>query len=515
MTLALLARPTGWQGDRMPLPEVRTAPRLAVGEAASVLVVLVGPDAAAEQPVLPGGLGAVLETAGGPAEAFLVGHLARASSPTRAGASVELPLIEGLLRSVLLVGHGDATTRSLRQAGAAVGRTLRDRRPGTRGTVVVAGLGEASSEGVRAFVEGLSLAAYVYRYAGTDAVAADVLLLVPDSRVEAVRRAQVTARAVHLARDLANTPSLTKTPAWLAERAVEHAPGAVHVSDEVELAARGFGGILAVGMGSVRPPRLVELTYTPARSRGERLKHVVLVGKGITFDSGGISLKPSDGMIAMKTDMAGAGAVLSVISALPALDVRVRVTGLLACAENMPSGSAMRPSDVITHYGGRTVEVLNTDAEGRLVLADCLAYADSKLHPDAVVDVATLTGAVSVALGKRDAALFSNDDDLARALEAASASSGERVWRMPLVEDYRPAVESTVADLTNVPEKPARFSGGSIVAALFLREFAGARPWAHLDIAGTGRADADADELTKGATGYGVRLLLRYLESFA
>ena len=372
-------------------------------------------------------------------------------------------------------------------------------------------------DGVRAFGEGLALAAYAFGRVAADLPGLDVTLLVDDRRAEAVRRAQVTAQAVHLARELTNTPSSTKSPAWLADQAVAATPKGVtvRVLDEVELAAQGFGGILAVGMGSVRPPRLVELTYSPKTSRGERLPHIVLVGKGITFDTGGISLKPSDGMIAMKTDMAGAAAVLSVITALPALGARVRVTALLCCAENMPSGSAMRPSDVIRHYGGRTVEVLNTDAEGRLVLADGLAYADAHLAPDFVVDIATLTGAVGIALGRRDAALFANDERLAAGLERAAADSGERVWRLPLVEDYRPALESLVADLANISMQPAKYSGGTITAALFLREFAGSRAWAHLDIAATGRSDGDADELTKGATGYGVRLLLRWLESFA
>jgi leucyl aminopeptidase len=326
----------------------------------------------------------------------------------------------------------------------------------------------------------------------------------------------VTARAVHLARDLANAPSSTKSPTWLAEQAtaVARAAGvAVRVLDEDDLAVQGFGGLLAVGMGSVRPPRLVELTYTPTGPRSDPRPHLVLIGKGITFDSGGISLKPSDSMPAMKTDMAGAAAVLAVLSAAVELQVPARVTGLLACAENMPSGSAMRPSDVITHYGGRTVEVLNTDAEGRLVLADCLAYADARLRPDFMVDIATLTGAVGIALGRRDAAMFATDERLARALNRAAEASGERLWRMPFVEDYRPAVDSDVADLSNVAIKPARFSAGSIVAALFLREFVGERAWAHLDIAATGRADADAEELTRGATGFGVRLLLRWLES--
>ena len=241
---------------------------------------------------------------------------------------------------------------------------------------------------------------------------------------------------------------------------------------------------------------------------------MVLVGKGITFDSGGLSLKPTDNMKAMKTDMAGGAVVMAVMSALGALGVRARVTGLVAAAENMPSGSAMRPSDVITHYGGKTSEVLNTDAEGRLVLADALAYADAELDPDVIVDIATLTGAARVALGQRYGALYATDDDLATALTRAGAASGEPMWRMPLVDDYRQAIESRVADVANI-DQPAttgeRLGGGSIMAALFLREFVGGRRWAHLDVAGPGRATSEDAELTRGATGFGARALLGWL----
>jgi leucyl aminopeptidase len=244
-----------------------------------------------------------------------------------------------------------------------------------------------------------------------------------------------------------------------------------------------------------------------------RTRHVVLVGKGITFDTGGLSLKrPSDSMVAMKTDMAAGGAVIAVMGALRALGVRARVTGIVAAAENMPSGSAQRPGDVLTQYGGTTVEVLNTDAEGRLVLADALAYADSQLAPDYLLDLATLTGAASVGLGKRHGALYTSDDDLAAALLDAGETSGDRLWRMPLVEDYRAALESSVADVCHVSTDPT-FNGGSITAALFLREFAGQRRWAHLDIAGPARADSDEHEVTKGATGFGTRLLLRWLQT--
>jgi len=209
--------------------------------------------------------------------------------------------------------------------------------------------------------------------------------------------------------------------------------------------------------------------------------------------------------------MGGAAAVLGAMSALADLAIPVRVTGLLAIAENLPGADAMRPGDVITPYGGaRTVEVLNTDAEGRLVLADALAYADRVLNPDVVIDLATLTGAATLALGRRDAPLYASDDRLAAALERAAAATGERVWRMPLVDDYRSAISSGVADLANAAT--GGMGAGSVMAALFLREFTGGRPWAHLDIAGTGRSDRDVDELCKGGTGYGVRLLLRWLQ---
>jgi leucyl aminopeptidase len=217
----------------------------------------------------------------------------------------------------------------------------------------------------------------------------------------------------------------------------------------------------------------------------------------------------------MKTDMGGGAAVLGALRAVADLKLPIKVTALVAAAENMPSGSAQRPGDVIRHYGGTTVEVLNTDAEGRLVLADAIAYADRDLKADVIVDVATLTGAMPVALGKKTAGLFSSDDDLAAQLLAAAEASGERAWRMPLVDDYRHALDSPTADLRNIGQPKLKLGGGSITAALFLREFAGGRPWAHFDIAGPGRSDADDDEITKGGTGYGVRLLTRWLEQLS
>ncbi len=319
------------------------------------------------------------------------------------------------------------------------------------------------------------------------------------------------ARATALARDLVNTPPRELSPDALAKAAASACTDLeVRVRDDAALREEGFGGLCGVGQGSSRPPRLVEITYDGGGGR-----HVVLVGKGITFDTGGLSLKPTASMLDMKSDMGGAAAVLGAVRAAADLQLPVKVTALLALAENMPSGDALRPGDVLTQYGGRTVEVLNTDAEGRLVLADALAYADTVLAADVVVDVATLTGAMPVALGKRIAGLFSDDDALSAALEAAADVSGERLWRMPIVDDYRQALDSPVADLRNIGDPKRKLGGGAITAALFLREFTGGRSWAHLDIAGPAMAGGDDEELTKGGTGYGVRLLTAWLQDLA
>jgi leucyl aminopeptidase len=418
-------------------------------------------------------------------------------------------------RLVLAAGFGDQSPRDNRRAGAAIARRLKSVE-----SAAITAVRRAPAAHVQALAEGLLLGGYTFKVtnAPKPETLASITLVVdhPDVMASALRAGVVHAAATRLARDLANTPSSTKTPAWLGKQASGLARRSgieVRVRDEKELRAGGFGGIVAVGMGSANPPRLIELSYTPDAATAVA-GHVVLIGKGITFDSGGLSLKPNAGMIAMKTDMAAGGAVIAAMSALRDLGVRVRVTGLVPAAENMPSGSAQRPSDVITQYGGTTVEVLNTDAEGRLVLADALAYADAKLDPDVIVDLATLTGAISSGLGKRHAGLFANNDRLATTLLAAAESSGEGLWRMPFVDDYRSSLESSIADLTNVAAKSGKeFSGGAIVAALFLREFVGRRRWAHLDIAGAARAEAEEHEVTKGPTGYGVRLLLHWLSA--
>ncbi|MCA1721816.1 MAG: leucyl aminopeptidase [Actinobacteria bacterium] len=441
----------------------------------------------------------------------LTGLLARESAKGEAGEIVSAPQPEGDLERVLAVGVGDGTPASLRKAGAAAARKAKG-----AATLAIDLRGAAlDGEGVRALLEGALLASYGFtrKKESEPRTLHTVTLVVPDAQQVQpyVDRAIAVTRATAAARDLVNTPSLDKTPQWLADAARGLLKGlTVRVRDEKELAKQGFGGIIGVGQGSTRPPRLIEVTYDGGGSR-----HVVLIGKGITFDTGGLSLKPNDGMLAMKSDMGGGAAVLGTLRAIADLGLRIKVTGLVAAAENMPSGTAQRPGDVLRQYGGTTVEVLNTDAEGRLVLADAIAYADRDLKADVIVDVATLTGAMPVALGKKHAGVFVSDEALAGQLLAAAEASGEKAWRMPLVDDYRHALDSPIADLRNIGQPTLKLGGGSITAALFLREFAGGRPWAHLDIAGPAMSGADDDELTKGGTGYGVRLLTRWLEQVA
>ena len=411
--------------------------------------------------------------------------------------------------TVHLVGIGDGDAAALRKVGAAVVRAASD-----VAAVRVAAPTGADPDAIGGLIEGALLAAYRFTLASKAEPPAlrRVTVVVDDpDRYAAVRaRAIAVATATHLARDLTNTPSVQKTPAWFAAQAVKatgkHGVTAV-VREPDRLAEEGWGGILAVGGGSTRGPRLVELTWAPKGAK----KHVVLVGKGITFDTGGISIKPMQGMQLMKKDMGGGAAVIGAVLAAALLELPVKITVLVPMAENMPSGTSYRPGDVVRHYGGRTSEILNTDAEGRVVLADALAYADKKFAPDVLIDLATLTGAQSVALGKRTAALYADDDVLATALSDAAEAAGERVWRMPLPDDYVEKLDSEVADLNNAAEGGA----GSVTAALYLREFAGSTRgrWAHLDMSGPSWSDSASDELTKGATGWGVRTLVRWLES--
>jgi leucyl aminopeptidase len=420
---------------------------------------------------------------------------------------------------VMLVGLGaEATESAFRAAAGTAARAS----GGDRRLILDAA---AADDGIlAALLEGSAIGAYVYEgrpRGDEDRSPASDIVVVGSSRAsdELVRRSGTVAEAVRLTRDLVNTPPSAQGPDDLARAAVDAASGLpidVRVWDEAELASDGFGGILGVGSGSVRPPRLVRLDYVPEGAAG----HLAIVGKGITFDSGGLSLKPPVSMVGMKYDMAGAASVLAVVVAVARLALPVRVTGWMCIAENMPSGSAIRPNDVLTIRGGTRVEVLNTDAEGRLVLADGLRAATEE-HPDAVIDIATLTGAQMVALGTRYSAVM-GEDALLRRITDAAKRAGELVWPMPLPSELRARLRSEVADITNAT--PGNTAAGMLLAGVFLREFVGASseepgasavPWAHLDIAGSAQNDgAPYGYVAKGATGVLVRTLIGVAEQF-
>jgi leucyl aminopeptidase len=366
-------------------------------------------------------------------------------------------------------------------------------------------------------VEGVLLARYRYdafKQPAAGTVLTDLTLVAAPERFDAVtqgaERGRIIATAAQLARDLVNTPPAYLTARRIAEVATAIAADrglGIEVFDKDALVQLGCGGLLGVNAGSVEPPRMIKLTYRPKGASGESVTaagHLILAGKGITYDSGGINLKPGDSMHGlMKMDMSGAAAVLGAMSALSALGCPTAVTGYLMCTDNMPSGSAQKMGDVLTIRGGKTVEVLNTDAEGRLILADALVLAVEE-HPDAIVNIATLTGACLRALGDQIAGLFSNHQGFVEQVRAASRQTDESVWQLPLDQRYRKQIDSSIADLKNMGgEHP-----GAITAALFLAEFVGNVPWAHLDICGPMYAESDESWRPKGATGYGTRLLI-------
>jgi leucyl aminopeptidase len=413
-------------------------------------------------------------------------------------------------RAVALVGLGkrervDASV--LRRTAAGAARRLS--KHGSIGTTLHDALGGDAA--ASAVAEGFLLGSY--RYAGHKSSPATQTMQrveLVGASAQAVERGRTLGEATRFARDLINEPAATMTPETLARHAREVADVnglECTVFDESELRERGFGGVLDVAKGSSTPPCFITLRYAPEGAKGR----VALIGKGVTFDSGGYSIKPAKSMETMKTDMSGAAAVLATMGAVAKLGVKSEVLAFIPATENMVSGDAIKPGDVITHYGGRTSEVLNTDAEGRLILADALTYA-SEQEPEAIIEISTLTGSIQIALGKKIAGLFSNDDALLREIEGAAQSAGERLWHMPLAEDiYRSEIDSDVADIKNTGSSSPY--GGATVAALFLREFIGEGiPWAHLDIAGVGRADGDNDEIAKGGTGFGTRTLLTWLE---
>ena len=419
-------------------------------------------------------------------------------------------------RLVVVAGVGDAPdAATLRLAAGGAVRQL-------AGVATLAiGIPSDEPETAAAILEGAALGAYAYsEYKSKPKPAVERITLHSPLAADALGldRVRAVITAVARTKDLVNAAPADLFPARLAELAVEAASSAgvaAKVWDEAALANDGFGGILAVGQGSSRGPRLVRLEYAPAGASA----HLALVGKGITFDSGGLSLKPMASMVGMKTDMAGAAAVLAAVVALAELGVPIRVTGWLCLAENLPSGTAIRPNDVLRIHGGTTVEVLNTDAEGRLVLADGLVAA-SEEQPDAIIDVATLTGAQVVALGHRISGLM-GDDDLVAKVRVAADAVGETTWPMPLPADLLPLLKSDVADLANT--KLGVTVPGMLLAGVFLREFVGTRedseariPWAHLDIAGPSNNSGAAWGYTgSGATGVAVRTLVRLGENLA
>lgn len=370
---------------------------------------------------------------------------------------------------------------------------------------------------VEGLVTGTILGAYRFdRFKSADpddpapAAIDSLTLLAPGDSAPAAEAARVCAEAQNRARDLQSLPSNVATPTYLASRAEEiaaaHGAVSVEVFDRDQIAAKEMGGLVAVSQGGAEDPRLIVLRYAGGGS-GETLG---LVGKGVTFDTGGISLKPSAGMPDMKMDMSGAAAVLETVGAIAELGLEIDLIAVVPSTENMPSGTAIKPGDIITQYNGKTVEVNNTDAEGRLILADALAYAIEQ-GADRVVDIATLTGAVMIALGSSYSAIISNDDDLAGEIEGVGRETGELVWRLPLHPEYKTLMKGTVADLTNAAPKR---KAGTISAASFLEEFVGDTPWAHLDIAGTAW-DVGREYTGNDASGYGVRLLTGLARSFS
>jgi leucyl aminopeptidase len=422
-------------------------------------------------------------------------------------------------RVVVALGLGapaDATPASYRKAAAALARAAQ------RQTHLALDLLDSVPEALdrpavaQAVAEGVVLGAYRYTALKSDPEPSHIESLTVVGRggkrvMAALERGRAVGEAVRVARDLVNQPGGTLTPAAFAGRAEEMADLKgfdVEVLDRAAIEAEEMGGLLGVNRGSTQEPRFLKLSWNPAgTSRGT----VALVGKGITFDSGGLSLKPSDSMIGMKGDMAGAAAVLATFSALDAVQPSVQVRGYLPLTDNMPGGDATRVGDVLRIRNGTTVEVLNTDAEGRLVLADALALASDDA-PDAIVDLATLTGACMVALGTKIAGLMGNHDGFVDQVRAAADAQGEPVWPLPLPADIRSSIDSDVADIKNISGK--RW-GGALVAGVFLQEFVGEGiPWVHLDIAGPADAAEDDGETRKGGTGFGVRTLLHLLSTF-
>ena len=424
-----------------------------------------------------------------------------------------IPQGEGLL-TVVVAGCGvgaECKPVAFRKAAGEAARALHQAK--VTQAVVAAPILTNAKRGayLEAVVEGLYLGAYTFTEFKSEAKAAPectVTLCSAIPEAEAlVAKAQVSAEAVCFTRDLVNRPGNVVNPEVMADAAsklAEELPLEVEVLDEVQMAERKMGAILAVGQGSANPPRMITLKYNGA----DAAPYVAYVGKGITFDSGGISIKPDDGMGEMKDDMSGAGAVLGAMKAIATLGLKCNVIGILACAENMPGGRAQRPGDIVRAANGKTIEVISTDAEGRMVLADAVDYA-CKLGAQKVIDIATLTGAVIIALGKETSGIVSNDDALVEQIKKAGKFAGENYWQLPSLPECKEAIKSDVADLLNSAGRP----GGCITGGLFIGEFvAKGIPWAHLDIGGTSTATKDSGHKVKGGTGFGTLTLIKLAE---
>ena len=425
---------------------------------------------------------------------------------------------------VLVVGLGPVRrgarardTEPIRRATAGAVRRARDLGAATV-AVLMPSAALSARERAQAVAEGALLGTYrfdKYIKEKNGKLIRALTVLEPDRRSGAAARdgarlGRIAAEATCLARDLINEPANVVTPTFLARRAAEIAKGGgltVRVLERAECAKMGMGAYIGVAQGSEEPPKFIHLTYAPKRRARRR---VVVIGKGITFDSGGLDLKTADGMLRMKGDMSGAAAVLGLFQALPLLRLPVEVHGLIAATENMPSGTAQRPGDIVRAMNGLTIEIGNTDAEGRLTLADALAYAVKHIKPDEMIDLATLTGAVVIALGLGVSGVMANDDGLAARVLAAADGAGERMWRLPLHDEYKDGLKSEVADLNNISSQRG---AGAIVAGLFMREFTEGVPWAHLDIAGTAFTERELPLGPRGGTGVGVRTLLAYLSN--
>ncbi len=424
----------------------------------------------------------------------------------KVGQTAAVPGVDGFGR-VLFVGLGDEVDVDvLRKVAGIAGRAAK------RYEKVATALSAVDIDGaVDAVTYGFLLGQYKFgKYLSEPKLAktAELVLIGTDGGGE-VAHGEAVAAGVAMARDLINEPAGGKKPEVLAAIATEMADDLgidITVYDRDQIEAERFGGLLAVSLGATNPPRMVVMNYRPDGAE----KTLALVGKGIVFDSGGLSIKPASGMETMKTDMSGAAAVFGTMRAIATLGLNVNVMGIAPLTENMTGGAAQRPGDIFAARNGKTVEVLNTDAEGRLVLADGLSLA-AEHKPDLMVDIATLTGACMVALGPKIAGLFGSDDDAAGQVEAAARRAGEKVWRMPVEKDYRSKLDSPIADLKNIGDR----YGGAITAALFLAEFTDEQPWVHLDIAGPARADGDDGYIAKGGTGFSVATLVALAEDMS